>query len=276
VRARLWGTRGSLARSGPETVRYGGDTSSVEVRPADGGLIVLDAGSGIVRLGENIGTPPPRIDILLSHLHMDHIQGLGFFTPLYSEDIVVHIWGPATAALDLRSRLSRYLSPPLFPVRLRDLVGFEIHDLAPGTMQLGQVAVTADVVCHPGHTFGFRLQEGSAALTYIPDHEPALGVRNFPGSAEWTSGTALAANADLLIHDAQYSDDEYEARAGWGHSTFSHAIAFAELAEVRRMVTFHHDPSHSDDFLDRAAAAFTSDSVEVVSGTVGADFEVSG
>ncbi|MCP3976866.1 MAG: MBL fold metallo-hydrolase [bacterium] len=274
MKATLWGTRGSLARSGPETLRYGGDTSSVEVRGSDDSLIVIDAGSGILRLGENIGDPPSRIDLLLSHLHMDHIQGLGFFTPLYAPDIEVHIWGPVSATQDLRSRLTRYLSPPLFPVRLRDLASVEIHDLQPGVLELGAITVTAEIVTHPGHTMGLRLEDEAGVLTYISDHEPALGVTDFPRSAEWTSGAALAEGANVLIHDAQYTDEEYEERVGWGHSSFKHAVAFAELVGAKKMVTFHHDPSHSDDFLDLVTGSLRSDSVEIVGGTVGAEFVV--
>lgn len=274
MRVRLWGTRGSLARSGPETVRYGGDTSAVEVRSSDGSLIVIDAGSGILRLGENLGEPPERIDILLSHLHMDHIQGLGFFTPLYSPDIEVHIWGPASATQNLRQRLTRYLSPPLFPVRLRDLAGVEVHDLSRGTMQLRDVKVTTDLITHPGHTFGFRIEDSAGVLAYMSDHEPALGVADFPTGPEWTSGADLAAKADLMIHDAQYTDEEYSRRPGWGHSTFDQAVSFAEMAGVRRMVTFHHDPSHSDDFLDLVTGSLHSDSVEIIPGMVGREFQL--
>lgn len=276
MRVRLWGTRGSLGRSGPETLRYGGDTSSVEVRDADNGLIIIDAGSGILRLGENIGQHSSRIDILLSHLHMDHIQGLGFFGPLYSPDVEVHVWGPVSATQDLRTRLTRYLSPPLFPVRLRDLAGVEIHDLHPGKLQLGRITVTSEIVTHPGHTFGFRLEDEAGVLTYLSDHEPALGVADFPDKIEWTSGAGLAAGADVLIHDAQYTDGEYASRVGWGHSTFSHAVAFAELVGARTLVTFHHDPSHSDEFLDRATGGLSSETVEIVGGTVGAEFSVGG
>lgn len=274
MKVRLWGTRGSLARSGPETVRYGGDTSAVEVWSSNGSLIVIDAGSGILRLGENLGELPERIDILLSHLHMDHIQGLGFFTPLYSPDIEVHIWGPASATQNLRQRLTRYLSPPLFPVRLRDLESVEVHDLNRGVMQLRDVKVTADLVTHPGHTFGFRLEDPAGVLAYMSDHEPALGVDDFPAGPEWTSGADLAKNADLMIHDAQYTDEEYDRRPGWGHSTFHQAVAFAEMAGVRRMVTFHHDPSHSDDFLDMVTGSLHSDSVQIIPGMVGAEFRL--
>ena len=270
----LWGTRGSLARSGPETIEYGGDTSSVEVRTGDGSLVILDAGSGIVRLGENIGDPPQRIDILLSHLHMDHIQGLGFFTPLYDPDTEVHIWGPTSATMGLHDRLTRYLSPPLFPVRVRDLEGVVLHNLAPGTMQLGELKVTSKMVTHPGLTFGFRLEEDDGTVAYISDHEPGLGVPDFPRDETWTSGFELADGADLLIHDAQYSQQEYADRVGWGHSTLQQAADFAELSGVGRMVTFHHDPSHSDEFLDSFTASVSSASVPICGGKVGQSFEV--
>jgi phosphoribosyl 1,2-cyclic phosphodiesterase len=253
VKVTLWGTRGSLAAAGPDTVAYGGDTSAVEVRSAGGAVIVLDAGSGIRKLSDVLAGAP-RIDILLTHLHMDHIQGLGFFTPLFDDAVEVHIWGPASATLTLEERLARYLSPPLFPVRLRDLANVVLHDLAPGSFTVGSLSIAADFVCHPGLTFGYRLTENGSTLAYLPDHEPALGVRRFPEAAEWTSGHDLAAGVDLLIHDAQYTDEEYAARRGWGHSSFAQAIAFAEQSGIGTLVTFHHDPSHDDAMLDAITA----------------------
>src|SRR4029077_9247052 len=118
---RLWGTRGSLASSGPETAGYGGNTAAVELVNADGTILALDAGTGIRRLGAAIDPSVERVDILLTHLHMDHIQGLGFFAPFFRPSGEIHVWGPASATMDLRTRLTRYLSPPLFPVRIRDL-----------------------------------------------------------------------------------------------------------------------------------------------------------
>lgn len=255
MRLTLRGTRGSLPTPGRQSLRYGGNTSCVEVRPAGGGVIALDAGTGISGLKVD-PAETGRVDVLLTHLHMDHILGLGFFPALFVPDLEVHIWGPSSTTLDLRHRLARYLSPPLFPVRLVELpCRLELHDLPLGCFDLPGAEVTAALVCHPGPTVGFRLSDGSATLCYLPDHEPALGVRRFPERRDWTSGVGLAEGADLLIHDAQYDDAEYREHVGWGHSSITHAMALADLAGVRRLLAFHHDPSHDDDCLDRLYAS---------------------
>jgi len=277
VRVTLWGTRGSVAAPGPETVRYGGNTSCVEVRGADGTLLVLDAGTGIRRLGGRVG-PELRVDLLLSHLHMDHIQGLGFFRPLDEPGQDVHVWGPPSTTLDLRARLSRYLSPPLFPVRVRDLpCRLTLHDVPLERFAIGGLTVTAALVCHPGPTVGYRITDGTASCAYLPDHEPALGARHFPGAPDWTSGFDLAAGADLLIHDAQYSDAEYPQRVGWGHSSILHTLRFAEATGVKRLVTFHHDPGNDDRTLDRLleeARGSTDLPFQLIPGTEGLSFDL--
>lgn len=249
MRARLWGTRGSIAVSGADTVRYGGDTAAVELRCVGDRLLILDGGSGIRALDADPETTS-RVDILLSHLHMDHVQGLPFFPPLLDPEVEVHVWGPVSTTRTLRERIARYLSPPLFPVRVRELANVEFHDVLPGVFELGSIHVTADLISHPGSTLGYRLTEDDSVLTYIPDHEPALGNPSFPGPPEWTSGFALAEGADVLIHDAQYDDDEYETRVGWGHSSISHLAAFTDMTGPGRLVTFHHDPGHTDSDLD--------------------------
>ncbi|MFP3883156.1 MAG: MBL fold metallo-hydrolase [Actinomycetota bacterium] len=275
MKARLWGTRGSLSAAGAETVRYGGDTSSVELTTSSGAKLILDAGSGIRTLGPKC-EEKQRIDILLSHLHMDHVQGLPFFSPLLDPDVEVHIWGPISTTRSLRDRLSRYLSPPLFPVRVRDLPNVEFHDVLPGEFDIDSVRVQADLVTHPGSTLGYRLTEDTRALSYIPDHEPALGTQRFPDHPSWTSGLALAEGADVLIHDAQYTDDEYAQRIGWGHTSLSHLAAYAEFAEVKRLVTFHHDPGHTDTMLDDFHAELNAmlDKVEMTPGTFSLSFDV--
>jgi len=144
--------------------------------------------------------------------------------------------------------------PPLFPVHLRDIPRLTLHEVSSETFQLGALHVSAAPVCHPGPTVGYRLATARATVTYLPDHEPALGVPHFPVAAEWTSGFALAEGADLLVHDAQYSGAEYPAHVGWGHSALEHTFVFAALARVGHLVTFHHDPAHGDDELDRLTA----------------------
>jgi len=252
MHVKLWGTRGSVASPGPETTKYGGNTSCVEVRGRDGTVLVLDAGTGIRRLGDALPRSLERVDILLTHLHLDHLQGIGFFSPLRRRDVEVHIWGPASTTLSLRQRLARYLSPPLFPVYIRDLAARVIlHEVAGDTFQIGEFAISSSLILHVDTTAGFRISSPTGTVAYLPDHEPALGVIDFPTAPEWTSGYDLAAGADLLIHDCQYTEEQYRQRVGWGHSSMAQAFKFAQLAEVKRLVPFHHDPTHSDADLDR-------------------------
>ena len=267
MKVTFWGTRGSIAAAGAATQGYGGNTACVEVEGDDGTCVVLDAGTGIRALGLSMAPDVRRVDILLSHLHMDHIQGLGFFSPLFRPDIEAHLWGPPSATLDLRSRLSRYLSPPLFPVRLRDLGSrVELHNAPDEPTMIGSLEITADTVIHPGPTVGYRIRENGASMAYLPDHEPALGADGFPGRPEWTSGFDLAAGVDLLVHDAQYFPDELADRIGWGHTSTVDAAAFARLAGARRLAVFHHDPAHDDATLDRLVAevAAAAPGVEVI------------
>jgi phosphoribosyl 1,2-cyclic phosphodiesterase len=193
-----------------------------------------------------------RVDVLLSHLHMDHIQGLGFFSALYDPEMEVHVWGPASVTLDLRSRLVRYLSPPLFPVHMRDLpCKLFIHDGSKMDEQIGEFRVQSSLVCHPGPTVGFRISGARGSVAYLPDHEPMLGAAKFLEDRGWISGMGIAQAVDMLIHDSQYTDDEYLSRVGWGHSSMTQAMEFARIAEAGTFVPFHHDPAHKDDDLDR-------------------------
>jgi phosphoribosyl 1,2-cyclic phosphodiesterase len=278
MKVTLWGTRGSLPSAGPENVRYGGNTACVEVRGSDGTVVVLDAGTGIRRGGAAMSEDITRVDVLLTHLHMDHIQGLGFFGPLYREGLEVHIWGPPTASLTLAERLTRYLSPPLFPVRLRDLpCKLSLHEVPMEPFTIGGLTIRGDFVCHPGPTLGYRLQENGTSLAYLPDHEPALGTGRLPDDPRWISGFELAQGADLLIHDTQYTDAEYPEHIGWGHSAVSHTIAFAAAARVKRLVVFHHDPSHNDSTLDKIveeARKICQPPFELLAGTEGTMFKL--
>jgi len=277
MKVTLWGTRGSLASPGPETARYGGNTSCVEVRGNDGTVLVLDAGTGIRRLGLSLPRSLLHVNILLTHLHMDHIQGLGFFAILRNPEAEVHIWGPASTTLNLRSRLTRYLSPPLFPVHLRDLAcKLFLHEVPGDDFDIGEFHISSALVCHPDPTVGYRIEAPGATLAYLPDHEPALGARKFPLSADWTSGYKLAAGSDVLIHDAQFTEDEYKTRMGWGHSSLKHAFEFATLAGAKSFVPFHHDPSHTDDALDdliKDSVHLGQPGFSVLPGIEGATFE---
>jgi phosphoribosyl 1,2-cyclic phosphodiesterase len=270
VKVTFWGTRGSLASPGPETVRYGGNTACVEVRDASGGLIILDAGTGIRRLGTTLADAR-KIHLFLTHLHLDHLQGLGFFAPLFRPDVEVDIWGPPSLRGDLATRLNRYLSPPLFPVRLKELGSrVTLHPAPMVPITVGEIEVVSALIIHPGPTVGYRLREGDRALAYLPDHEPALGVRRFPEPAEWTSGYELAQGVDLLIHDAQYTVDERASRIGWGHSSLDEALAFAGEVGAAALAPFHHDPTHSDADLDALFRTVPAGAVELVPAAEGA------
>lgn len=251
MKVKLWGTRGSLASPGPNTVRYGGNTSCVSIEGSDGSWLVLDAGTGIRDLGQNLPSDLKRVDILLTHLHMDHLQGLPFFAPIRNPNMETHIWGPASTMLSLKSRLQRYVSPPLFPVSVRDLSPeLYFHELSFDMFEIGKFCIVSQLVIHPNPTVGYRIKLNDKTVTYLPDHEPMLGAPTFPRSPEWTSGYDLAHGADLLIHDTQYTPEEYQDRIGFGHSNMVQAFEFAAMANARRFVPFHHDPAHSDDQID--------------------------
>ena len=251
MRVRVWGCRGSVAAPGASTVRYGGNTSCVEVRLASGHALILDAGTGIRRLGAKLGPDTGRVDLLLSHLHMDHIQGLGFFRPLFAPALPIQIWGPTSPVERLEQRISRYLSPPLFPVHLDDVPStITFHDAPETPVTIGSATVRAAKVTHQGPTVGYRIEEAGQTFVYLPDHEPSIGtsLRDLP--VDWMSGYDIARDADVLLHDAQYRDHEYEAHVGWGHSSIAHTMEFATKAGVDHVVLFHHDPYHDDHDLE--------------------------
>jgi phosphoribosyl 1,2-cyclic phosphodiesterase len=280
VKVKLWGTRGSLATPGPETLEFGGNTSCVSITGSEDTIIVLDAGTGIRKLGQQLPDTIKHVFILLTHLHMDHVQGLPFFAPLRREGVEVHIWGPASTTQGLRSRLLRYLSPPLFPISVREILSdMHFHELPSGTIGIREFEVTAQLIIHPNPTVGYCIKDQGKVMTYLPDHEPALGAKTFPIGEDWTSGYKLAEGADLLIHDSQYTEQEYEQRVGFGHSCLPHAFRFGELTKVKEFVPFHHDPAHTDRMLDKMIAdtvAEVEPSYRVIPGKEGAEIEVGG
>ena len=259
MRVKVWGARGSVPAPGPETVRYGGNTSCVEITLSDGTLLALDAGTGIRSMGLALGERGRRIHILLTHLHMDHIQGLMFFAPAFNPTAEMEIWGPEAPDASLRDRIARYISAPLSPVEVRELpCHVSFREAETTEWQIGSARIRVASVTHRGPTLGYRVEADGSSLCYIPDHEPGLGAPLADLEDEWISGLGLARAATLLIHDSQYTDDEYPDHLGWGHCAMSDALAFARRAEAERVLLFHHDPLHSDDFLDvcagRAAA----------------------
>jgi phosphoribosyl 1,2-cyclic phosphodiesterase len=250
VKVKLLGARGSFPHIGPDMVRYGGNTSCVEVTGGDGTALLLDAGTGVRNATAAVDPGLRRLDILITHFHMDHLQGLGFFAPLFNPAMEVHIWGPPSTTMSLHRRLARYLSPPLFPICIRDFScrRLVLHDAPRGKFELGGLKVESDLVCHPGPTMGFRISEGDSSVAYLPDHEVVLGAASL--DPKWMSGVSLAEGVDILLHDSQYDEEEYAQRVGWGHSTPRQSLALARAAGAKRLITFHHDPNHNDARLD--------------------------
>jgi phosphoribosyl 1,2-cyclic phosphodiesterase len=278
LKVTLWGTRGSLPTPGKETLDFGGNTSCVSIEGSEETILVLDGGTGIRKLGQHLPESIKKVYILLTHLHMDHVQGLPFFAPLRREGVEVHIWGPASTTLGLRSRLLRYLSPPLFPISVREILSdLHFHELPSGTIGIREFDVTAQLIIHPNPTVGYRIVDQGASLTYLPDHEPALGVKSFPLEEDWTSGYDLAEGADLLIHDSQYTIDEYDQRIGYGHSCMTHAFRFGELTAVKEFIPFHHDPAHTDKMLEKMIAENVAElepSFKVIPGREGSVLDI--
>jgi phosphoribosyl 1,2-cyclic phosphodiesterase len=255
VRLTIWGCRGSVPTPGRETVGYGGDTSCIEVELDGETVLVLDAGTGIRRLGHEFVRRGIRtIHLCLTHLHLDHLEGLRFFEPLWDPSVELDIWGPPSPVMSLRERIARSFSPPLFPLDFADVPArITFHDTPRTPWPIGAASVVAAFVVHPGPTVGYRIETAGTVLAYLPDHEPALaGIDG--RSTDWISGAAIAEDADVLVHDAQYSEEEYVERIGWGHSSVADAVAFARAVRARQLVLFHHEPRHTDASLERLEA----------------------
>jgi phosphoribosyl 1,2-cyclic phosphodiesterase len=255
MRVRLWGVRGSIPVPGSKAAGFGGNTSCVQVTAADGTELILDAGTGIRELGAAIGGRDRCLHVLLSHLHLDHIQGLMFFAPLFDPEVEVTVWGPPGAGKTLRERLARYISSPLSPIEIRELPANVTFEDVPATpWRIGEVELEASLVAHRGPTLGYRLSEDGASLCYLPDHEPGLGQDLSRTEASWISGSGLARDAWLLIHDCQYTEAEYRAHRGWGHSSVPDALTFAGRCGPQHLLLFHHDPAHDDVRLEALGA----------------------
>ena len=275
-RIKFWGTRGSIPSPGPDTLRYGGNTSCVEARCGDE-LIIIDAGTGIRDLGtELLKETPIKASILFSHVHWDHIQGIPFFRPVYIPGNEFRLYGNRNWDTKLEYALKWQMQSPNFPVTLNELneVGahMEYIDIDAGTVfhvgDTEQVTIRSAELRHPDKAFGFRIEYGGKSVVYATDTE------DIPGPNEQL--LELAYGADLFIHDAQYTSDEYygengDSKRNWGHSTPEAAAKVALAAKVNKLVLFHHDPYHSDAQVDRmveVASAIFPDTIAAFEGMV--------
>lgn len=244
TRIKFWGVRGSIATSGRETNRVGGNTACVEISAA-GRIIICDAGTGIRPLGISLvrrqGRSPISAHILLSHLHLDHYMGLPFFKPLYKRESNFVIAGPRTSRMGFGEALSRAVRPPYFPISLSEMpAGIRLKTLSERPFAIGRIRVVPKPVNHPGGALGFRFYFPSGrSLVHITDNEPDT-ARAKQMLVEWMRG------ADILIHDAQYSIARWRGHLGWGHSPFAYPIELAREAGIARLILFHFDPQDSD------------------------------
>jgi phosphoribosyl 1,2-cyclic phosphodiesterase len=256
----FWGTRGSIPTPGPDTARYGGNTACISLDGRPGRLVILDAGSGLRPLGHELmqrRNGPLTADILLSHTHWDHIQGLPFFKPLSSTGTAVCIYGAAQEGVPLKEILGRQMDPMVFPVPLNALAAaLTVVEIEEGDFEIDDFRICAFRRRHPGTTLGYRLAPvaGGREVAYVTDNELGSGG-SYEVPKDWHERmVGFVRGVDTIIHDAMYSDQIIQARAGWGHSTPRQAVDLARQAECRRLILFHHEPEHNDDALDRLLA----------------------
>ena len=249
---RFWGVRGSIACSGPRTVRYGGNTSCIEVRCGER-LLIFDGGTGLRYLGNTLMGKeggPLDADLFLTHTHFDHVCGLPFFRPFFDPGNRWRLWaGHLAEGMTLRRVLGEFMMSPLFPVPPQVFrARMEYREFKAGeTLQAGsQVAVRTAVLNHPDGATGYRIEYGGRSLCYLTDTE------HVPGAPD-RSILELIAGADLVIYDSMYTDAEYDTYVGWGHSTWQEGVRLCRAAGAKRLAVFHHDPEHDDELLDGIA-----------------------
>ncbi len=244
---RLWGTRGSVPAPGPDTVRYGGNTTCVEVVLGDGSRIIIDAGTGIRALGRSLIEERHCLDLhlLITHIHWDHILGFPFFLPIYSKEVRIRLDGCARAMQGLQATFNHRMLDGVFPIAFGDLPARIEQSVAiqRGALRIGEALVEGIELQHPQGGMGFKIAEGNRTFVFLTDNE--LRPDAWPGRSPWDYA-CFCEGADLLIHDAQYRPEEMGARRGWGHSDFLSAVDLALEAGVRHLVLYHHDPDRTD------------------------------
>ena len=249
-KVKFWGVRGSIACSGPRTARYGGNTSSVEMRCGER-MLLFDAGTGLRYLGHSLPTSKPLdADLFLTHTHFDHVVGLPFFKPFFRPENRFRLWaGHLAEGMTLRRVLGEFMMSPLFPVPPQVFrARMEYHEFKAGeTLRPGpDIAVRTAMLNHPDGATGYRVDYGGRSVCYLTDTE------HVPGAPDRTI-LELMAGADVVIYDSMYTDAEYETYTGWGHSTWEEGIRLCKAAGAKRLAVFHHDPEHDDEMLDGIA-----------------------
>ncbi len=254
MRVKFWGTRGSIPTPGPETVIYGGNTSCVEVKLQSGGRLILDAGSGIRKLGMSlVNEPRVEASLLLTHVHWDHIQGFPFFAPAYKDSTLLDVYGLEVAHRKIERLLSDQMEQVYFPIDLRSLrATLRFHDFDADGFTCSGARVTLLRVNHTTETVGFKIEEAGRSVVYIPDNE--LSRCGEKGATPYADFLRFCGGTDLLIHDAQYTTATYPHFRGWGHSTFEEALALGIDAGAKALALFHHDPATTDMDLERRYA----------------------
>ncbi len=247
---RCWGSRGSIAVSGREYVRYGGDTSCVEVQTGSGEVIILDAGTGIRALGKRLAAGKARrINLLLTHAHWDHLSGFPFFKPLYRKGFEIRIYGPEPTQHSLRRIISKTMSAPNFPVDLADISArMEFLGMGHRNYSIASVRVTTAPLSHTNPGVGYRLEEDGKSFVFLTDNE--LRHRHRSG-LDYADYARFAAGADLLFHDAEFTRKEYRVTKGWGHSAYLDTLGLAMDAGVRTLGLFHHNQERTDRGVER-------------------------